>query len=255
MGTAVLEMPKEVCAPSEVGTLGAFFQPSASPETTLKRSDERLIRELVSVLDRQLIAAVDTRSASEFAAIRKMIFPRYMRALRALQDTLSNLVCGEIFEDISDSMMADLSADLEKQEQRIGRKLVEQSVFTLWTIRNIRSLAIEICKAGDAPEKDKATDTILLYEYHGASLWAQFHLDTVFAAIKFDRPLCEELREPICEGLRASVNAYAIMKDALYLRRPPVEQPALEGLPWDDEDNQLLDASMRDMNADLSDDV
>jgi len=255
MGSAVLEMPKNVCAPCEIGTLGAFFQPSVTPETTLKRSDERLIRDLVSVLDRQLIAAVDTRSESEFSAVRDRVFFRYVRALRALDDTISNLIPPDLRREVSENATSELSSDLEKQESRLGPKLVEQSIFTLWTINKIRSLADEICAAGDVSATDKAADTILLNEYRGVSLWAQFHLDTVFAAMKFDMPVCEEIREPLCDGLRAAVNAYAVMKDALYLRRPMVEQSGANALPWDEEDDQLLDASMRDMNADLSDDV
>lgn len=256
MGTAVLEMPKETsCTPSEVGALGAFFQPSVAPEAALKRSDERLVRDLVSVLDRQLLAAIDTRTPQEFNDVRGRVFIRYVRALRALEDTVSNLIPSEAYGEISGNATSQLAADLDNEVARFGEKLVEQSIFTLWTIRNIRALGVEICAAGDVAPDDRAADRTLLYEYHNFSLWAQFHLDIVFAAMKFERPIAEPVRESICDGLRAAVNAYAIMRDALYLRRPPIEQSCTNALPWDEEDDQLLDESMRDMNDDLSDDV
>jgi len=255
MGTVVFEIPKGVCPPpSEIGTLGAFFQPSTTSEKKLVRSDERLIRELVGVLDRQLIAAVDTRSVLEFNSVRKNVMPRYIRALRALHDTVINLVSDEMLKSISDSIIAELADDLEKQrESRFGDKLTDQAVFTLWTIRKIGSLGREILRAGNVQSDRRQADNALLYEYHAACLWAQFHLDVLFAAMKFDRPICEEIRETICDGLRASVDAYAIMKDALALRHPQTEEtvPAVT-LPWDEEDEQLLASSMRDMNADAS---
>ncbi|MHB8486836.1 MAG: hypothetical protein ACYDCM_14075 [Candidatus Acidiferrales bacterium] len=255
MGTAIIDIPKGVCPPpSEIGTLGAFFQPSTTSEKKLVRSDERLIRELVGVLDRQLIAAVDARSVSEFSSVRKNVMPRYVRALRALHDTVINLVSDEMLKSLSDSIIAELADDLEKQrESRFGDKLTDQALFTLWTIRKISSLAQEIISAGKVLGGKRQADNTLLYEYHANSLWAQFHLDVLFAAMKFDRPICEQIRETICDGLRASVNAYAIMKDALSLRRPQIEEtaPAL-ALPWDEEDEQLLASSMRDLNADPS---
>lgn len=253
MGSAVLEIPKQVCAPSEVGTLGAFFQPSPASETTLVRSDERLLAELVAVLDRQLLSAVDARSEVEFVAVRKHVFPRYVRALRALHDTAANLVSDDVVDQLSDSVMAALANDLEKQELRFGKRLIEQAEFTLWTIRKIRTLSRDICRAGDAPADKRQADMSLANEYCGASWWAQFHLDMLFAAMKYDRPIRENIRESVCDGLRAAVDAYAIMKDALLLRLPAAAEEAAASLPWDEEDEQLLASSMRDVHAKFSD--
>lgn len=257
MGTvAIHDIPKGLFPPpSEIGALGAFFQPSRTSEKQLVRPDERLIRELVGVLDRQLIAAIETRSKSEFQSVRRDVMPRYVRALRALQDTVINLVSSEMLEAISSGIVAELADTLEKQgESRFGNRLTDQAVFTLWTIRKIGVLGREIISAGNVPADKKESDHALLYEYHNSSLWAQFHLDILFAAIKFDRPICEQVRETICDGLRASVNAYVIMKDALSLRSPKGEEIASAlSLPWDEEDEKLLASSMRDMHDDSSD--
>ena len=67
-------------------------------------------------------------------------------------------------------------------------------------------------------------------------------------------PIAEEVKEMICEGLRAAVNAYVIVKDALALRRTePIVESAPVDLPWDEEDDELLAASMRDLNVGLGD--
>jgi hypothetical protein len=250
MGIGILNIPVEVCPPpSEIGTLGAFFQPSATSEKKLVRSDEILIRELVSVLDRQLIAAVESRSVSEFEAVRNNVIVRYVRSLRALYDTAANLVSKEMLQSISSAIVPILSDDLEKQrDSRFGDKLTDQAVFTLWTIQKISLLVRELVAAGDVPIDNKATNSALMLEYHAASVWSQFHLDVLFAAMKFDRPICEPIRETICDGLRASVNAYVIMKDSLSLRHRESEGPAIL-LPWDKEDDHLLASSMRDLNT------
>jgi hypothetical protein len=255
MEMAAIEIPKGVCAPpSEIGTLGAFFQPSTTSEKKLVRSDENLIRELVVVLDRQLIAAVNARSIEEFDSVRKNVLPRYVRALRALHDTVSNLVSEDALEFLSDSVTPGLKDDLEKQrESRFGDKLTDQAVFTLWTFQKIRSLVRDITDAGAVQADKKVADNALLQEYHANSLWAQFHLDVLFAAMKFDRPVCEQIRDTISEGLRAAVNAYVVMKDALFLRCPQPEQSApVSALPWDSEDEELLASSMRDLDAESS---
>jgi hypothetical protein len=254
METLAFDKPKGVCPPpSEIGTLGAFFHSTPASEQNLVRSDERLIAELVAVLDRQLLAAVETRSVTEFREVREKVIARYVRALRALQDTVINLVRAETIQFVSDSLVCELADDLERQrESRFGNKLTDQAVFTLWTVRKIGALGREIASTGKVPANKKATDAALLHEYRIASLWAQFHLDILFTAVKFDRPICEQVRETICDGLRASVNAYVIMKDALSLRRPHLEEPpANVDLRWDAEDEQLLASSMKDINVDF----
>lgn len=256
MGTVILDITRGACPPpSEIGALGAFFQSSPTSDKNLVRSDERLIRELVGVLDRQLIAAVDTRSVAEFETVRKNVMPRYVRSLRALYDTVINLVSEEMLQSISDAIIPELSNDLEKQrESRFGDKLTDQAVFTLWTIRKISALGRSL-DATEVPADKKQADNTLVFEYHAASLWAQFHLDVLFAAMKFDRPICEQTRETICDGLRASVNAFVIMKDARALRCSQNDEAAPDiTLPWDAEDEQLLASSMRDLDADCSND-
>jgi len=42
---------------------------------------------------------------------------------------------------------------------------------------------------------------------------------------------------------------YAIMKDALRLRRPELQASLETPMPWDEEDDELLASSMRDVNA------
>jgi hypothetical protein len=251
MQEALLDMTSGICAPFEIGALGVLFEPSSTVETNLVSSDEVLIRKLISVLDRQLLAALECRSVAEFNDVRSKVWPRYIRALRALSDTLSNLESDEEMEIRSATVIKLATSDLEKQRgARFKDKLVDQALFTLWTLSKARMLVQQICAA--PRPKDKKADTSLNSDYHTNALWAQFHMDCVFAAIKFRRSVSEDIQTELCEGLRAVVNAYVILKEALSLRVPRSESTSIANLPWDEEDERLLASSMRDINATIN---
>jgi hypothetical protein len=67
--------------------------------------------------------------------------------------------------------------------------------------------------------------------------------------MKFRKNVPVDVQSEICDGLRALVNAYATMKEALSLRLTNLQGGPFSELPWDEEDDRLLAASMRDMNG------
>lgn len=248
MGTVALGIPNEPCPPFNISPVGTLFERSDVVDTILVRSDERLIRELASMLDTQLLAVLESRTASEFAQVREKIWPKYARSIRALSDTVSNLMSEDQIAIISEGAIAEFKEDLGKQRGlRFGETLIDQAMFTLWVMNKVRSLGQKIHDAGEPSDKD--ADLKLNRDYQVYWLWTQFHMDIIVAAMEFRKSVPADVQEAIRGGLRASVNVYAIMKDALRLRRPEL-QPSLEtALPWDDEDEQLLASSMRDVNA------
>lgn len=247
---AILDIPQQGVAPFVIGTVGAIFEPAMAIETKLISSDERLIRELLSMLERQLLALLASRSASEFVKVREEVWPKYVRSLRALSDTMSNLVPESELEVLSAEAVTELTSDLEKQRGvRFVNLLTDQAVFTLWTLGKIRSLGRKIHAAGKPPAESRGADLVLNKEYRLCSLWAQLHLDAAFAAMKFEITVPEDVQDTICDGLRSAVNAYSIMKEALALRTPSAGVSLGVALPWDEEDDDLLASSMRDRNA------
>jgi hypothetical protein len=247
---ALLDMPQLGIAPFVVGTVGALYEPSMVVETELDRSDERLVRELLSMLDKQLLSVLEARSAAEFSKHRNEVFSKYVRALRALSDTMSNLIPESDIEALSGEATTALAADLEKHRGvSFGNALTDQAVFTLWTLGKIRALGRRIDASGKPAMEQQGADLLLFKEYRLCSLWAQFHLDSAFAAMKFKKTLPEDVQEVICDGLRSVVNAYAVMREALSLRAPVDQAPPADLPAWDEEDERLLAASMRDINA------
>ena len=253
MGLQVLELPKGICAPVEIGSLGAFYETSPSSDAVLEVREERLISSLFESLNIYVLAIASARTIAEFRNERRKVWSKYVRALRALHDTFVNVMPEAITARLSMQAMANVEKDIQRRGVELfGSTLTDQALFTLFTVGEIRALAREIMNV-DVPDDKRQVDIDLAREYHQDSLWAQFHLDALVAAIRFDRHIAEEIRDDICEGLRSAVNAYAIMKDAAALRQPSIEPIRAADLPWDEEDENLLSSSMRDANVDLSD--
>lgn len=245
MHSELLEVPKGLCSSFEINSPGALFEPMA--DTSLASSDEKLITKLIGVLDNQLLLALEGRSVEEFRERRRSVFPRYIRALRALSDTTHNLVPAAEIERVASHAIQHLGADLERQRGiRFGDKLVDQARFTLWTFGKMRGVAQKIAEAGKPKHVKADYDRYLDCQY--SAFTAQFHMDTIVAAMKFKKDVTGDIQGEICEGLRAVVNAYALMRSSLDDRLKVVEEPS-ENLPWDEEDERLLAASMRDINA------
>jgi len=246
---ALLDIPQPGCVPFVIGTIGASLEVPADFECPgLNRNDERLLNELSKRLDHQLLTVLDSRSLEEFTAARGKIWPNYCRALRALSDTLRNMASEEEIARVSKLVVADLTADIVKERAaRFNEKLADQATFTIWVFSKMRGM-IDSLAVPPKPEL-RPKDLQLCNEYRLCSLWAQFHMDLVVAANKFQKTISDDVQNAMCDGLRSAVNAYAIMKEAYALRHPRAEQAPVAELPWDEEDEQLLAASMRELDG------
>lgn len=248
MQAALRDIPKPVCPHFDISNIGAFIEQPNCVQTELVRSDEELLRGLKSVLENQLLAILEARSALEFINVRNTVWPKYIKARRAFMDTFSNLAPESTIETIAKECASGISEDIQKQRGiRFGDALTDQAVFSLWTFRKISELAKAVNSAGTP--SDKEADRKLHAEYDLCSMWGMLHLDLVTIAMKFKKTIPEDIQESICEGLRIIVNVYAILKDAMALRAPQAEAPLATALPWDDEDEKLLALSMKDINA------
>lgn len=246
MHQELLEGTKGLCSSFEINSPGALFEPMA--DTSLGSSDEKLITKLIAVLDNQLLLALESRSVDEFKERRRSVFPRYIRALRAVTDTTHNLVPAAEMDRIATHAIQQLGADLERQRGvRFGDKLVDQARFTLWTFGRMRGVAGKIAQAGKPRHVKADYDRSLECQY--SAFTAQFHMDSIVAAMKFKKDIVVDVQGEICEGLRAVVNAYALMRSALDDRLERMIEEPSENLPWDQEDDRLLAASVRDINA------
>jgi hypothetical protein len=163
---------------------------------------------------------------------------------------MANLISASELEVLSSAALTRIDADVDgSREALLGDAVADQMKFSMWIITKMRAVAHRIGEAGPPRKTDDFdTDLKLNEEFALYSTWAQFHYDCVLAAMKFDRKIAPEVQTLIVDGLRAWVNACALMDQALDLRVPPLEYPK-HPLPWDEEDEELLASSMRDLDA------
>ena len=256
MDSALLEMPTRVAQPFEVGTLGAFDATASGETRVIKRKDEDLLRQITETLDKQLLAALACRTPKEFAKARGQLWEMYFRARRTLGDTIKLVIPKNVIEIIRFATTQRIAEDLARSRDVLFREdVAAQFEFTDWLVNKIQCVAHEISKAGNP--SDRAADSQLHEDFSLYTSWGQFHYDCVLASMKFDRPSPEQIQGSIRDGLRAWVNACSITEEALALRAENGSERPQEvfDLPWDEEDQELLDSSMRDLDAEFCSDL
>jgi hypothetical protein len=65
--------------------------------------------------------------------------------------------------------------------------------------------------------------------------------------MRANKPIYPEVIEPIRDGLRAAVDAYAAIRQWADLRNPK-QEPDLASMAWTEDDEVLLADSMRDLD-------
>jgi hypothetical protein len=69
----------------------------------------------------------------------------------------------------------------------------------------------------------------------------------MLASMRFKKPIHPAVLDELCDGLRAVVNAYGLVRQGINLRWPSGDDCALTPYEWDEEDQGLLDSSMADL--------
>lgn len=115
----------------------------------------------------------------------------------------------------------------------------------MWTLRKINDLAEKMqkisAKDGFASDEENAR------KFASYALWSRFHIDCLVKAMRTGTPIFPEVVESIVDGLRAAVDAYGWIRQAVN-DHTGVVQPDLPMVPWEAEDEVLLSDSMRDLD-------
>jgi hypothetical protein len=209
------------------------------------------LRGIIVVVDGLISAAIDQRTAASFASVREEVFPQYVAAVTALGSLTRIVLSKQTIDRISSESFSDMEADFrELGNSTVGADLTERGLFTLWTIRKIYDLGKEI-EASEFPKENAKEDSEKAREFVRWGLWSRFHLDCLIKSVRTQKAIYPDVTEPLRDGLRASVNAYAHIRQWADLRAPRVEQEfAMVG--WTDDDEMLLADSMRDLDQELS---
>jgi hypothetical protein len=222
--------------------------PTKSSERELSGSHAELFKGIVGILNDLLLTMIDTETSEQFIATRKQIFGLYQKTIRAMSNLANVVIPVRTRERLSWESFAELEADLMEQGlKRFGETAKDQAIFTVWGFRRISRLQSKLQELAPVEKEFLEKDREIAKEFSFYSLWSQFHLDCMIVSMRANKPIHPDVLEVICEGLRASVNAYGLIRRGLELRSPSKDDPTLVPITWDEEDQELVDSSMSDL--------
>lgn len=202
-----------------------------------------LIRVVVSVVDSLILLVIAKRTALDFASARAAVFPQYFAAMRSLGDLVRIMVPRTALRGLTEESFSELEADLrDLGPSAFGLELTERGLFTVWTLRKIEGLAEQIEKLVDGRKADEKISA----EFVLNAVWSRFHVNCLVKSMHLGKPIFPEVVDTIDDGLRAGVNAYAWIKQAVDSHAGPTDEE-LAPVEWEDEDEHLLMDSMRDL--------
>jgi hypothetical protein len=201
------------------------------------------IREAV---DQLILSAIETRTENEFKAAFKAAFPKYVGITLALSAFSNAVVPEDTINRMARESICELEAEFrDKALPAFGSEIKDQLMFTVWTLRKISDLLIQIA-ATKPDDSCRERDKECCEHFLGTALQAKFALDCFSMALHLNRPIYPEVMEALKDGLRAMVNAYAWARRGAALRAPAVESTSESDVSTE-EDNELLRSSMQDM--------
>jgi hypothetical protein len=249
MNEAATLTPSAIGSVGLDGLLALVGLPSKRTAGELSGHVVEVFNGITALVDSLLLRAVEARNIEEFRAARHAIFGDYARAVVSLSGLVQMVVPKPTIERLLGESFCEMEAEFKEQGlARFGAVAKEQAIFTVWTLRRTGGLIAKIIASGPVPKVLYQEDSKIASEFSAATAWTQFHLDCLVCAIRFDKKIQLDVLAEIQDGLRSVVNAYGLARRGLVLRSP-AQEPAPSLVEWDDEDQELLDASMRDMQT------
>lgn len=205
-----------------------------------------------TVLEQLVLNVIEKRTVAEFETAFAEGFPKYAALSIALSRIATEIVPANVVERLTRESICELESDFRNGGlASFGAAIRDQAMFTIWTLRKINEIVIQILNTKLDKTKRKE-DEEYCSQFNLTALWAHFSLDCLNLSLRLKRPIYPEVMAPLIDGLRSMVNAYTWARRGLELRLP--QQPTLKEQQVDDEEDELLlRASMRDF-ASMSED-
>ena len=228
------------------GTLAFLASRSRKSVRELSAPTGEVFKGIAGAMDQLLMSIIEKRTAAEFEEAFASSFPKYLEMSLSLSYFAQAIVPPAVIERLARESICELEADFrEKALTAFGATVRDQAMFTLWTLRKIHDLLTQL--SAIKPDKSKQQEeNAYCLNFNLMALQAHFSLDCLNMALRLDRPIYPEVMAELTDGLRAMVNAYTWARRGLALRVPETEPPAGPDTS-DEEDAELLKASMHDM--------
>jgi hypothetical protein len=246
---AVMEELARGLASETITLIGLPSEKSARQQ--LSGTVDDLVKAVATLIEGMLTSAIEKRSANEFRAAVQDFFPVYFRSLAAVSGILHASAPRHAVESLVNESFCELEADFRDHAvSAFGADIRDQAIFTVWTLRKVNDLTGIIVSAGKVAELHKKRNEKLAANYAHYALFARFHIDCLTLSMRTKRTIYPDVLPAISDGLRAAVDAYAGIRQAVDLYAPQPE-PELTTLEPDDEDRELLQESIYDMAREI----
>ena len=230
------------CDSPESAVLAFLASRSRQPGRQLAAPAVEVFKGIRETIDQLMLAILETRNKAEYQQVFTKVYPKFAGITLTLAGFAGAVVQQDVINRMARESLCEMEADLrDKGLPAFGADVKQQAMFTIWTLRKISDLAIQ---AAGAKPSNQQVDAEYLTHFTNSILWAKFSLDCLLMALRSNHPVYPEVREELIEGMRSMVNAYAWARKGLELRVPETEQPIVVH-PLDDEDHDLLEASMQ----------
>jgi hypothetical protein len=232
-----------------LGELPTFVGlPTKNSARVLSEEAAELFKAILSVLNDLLLRAIDVQTREEFIALRSQIFDDTRKTQKAMGSLAMVVIPKPTLDRLVWESFSEMEADLtEHGAKKFGVVARDQAIFTVWTLRKINRLLSRIVEGPPISAELKERDKEIAKDFSFYVYWAQFHIECLFAAMRFKKPITPDVLDEICDGLRAVVNAYGLVRQGIALRWPSQDNEEPGTFEWDEEDQELLDSSMADM--------
>ena len=218
-----------------------------SAKRSLPGKADEVLKTIASILDDMLTDVISQRTSTDFQRASSEAFPRYVGLVLAFSKIVSTIVPRQTIVRLTSESFSEIEADIRQHgEASFGGDLQERAIFTVWTLRKIGDLLDLLVQSEPVVDKLQQRDTTFANEFLLHAFRARFHVDCLIGSMRTGRAIYPDVRPLVDNGLRSVVDAYAWAKQAVDLRLPVDEsEPLLKY--WSDEDQKLLNASMRDL--------
>jgi len=217
-----------------------------SAKQQLSGSLDEILHGIASILNGMIASAIERKTASEFRSLYAEAFPTYVQLISSLSGIIRATVPRSVIESVVSESYCEIEREIEEHGRAFfGEEMKDQAMFTVWTLRKIDDLA-NVVMSGKVPGGDPDRDRHYASDFLSTALWARFNIDCLLMAMHTRKMVYPEVVSAISDGLRSAVNAYAWIKQAADMRRPPAEPDFVFAM--DDEDKQLLSESLYDMD-------
>lgn len=199
-----------------------------------------------------LRSAIEIRSGAEFQKFCVSALPKYV-ALKMAIAQVATLVPHQVLERLKRESICEMEADFRDNAVEVfGTSVRDQALFTVWTLRKINELVLQIM-ALPVDDSKKKEDAEYCTKFNLNVFVAVFALECLRMAMETSRAIYPEVQDKLTDCLRTMVDAYTWARLAVEARVPMGMAEPLETVPaLDDEDRALMDASFYEASAVLN---